>query len=925
VPHHLSSSGRRRLAAVAAAVAAVVALTSAGPAIAQTSARTPAAEPAAATQLAAPLLQAAAAAPDKRVNIVVLGDSFSAGNGAGDYIGPSTCYRSKSNWSLRYRNWLIDQGYTADVLPRACSGGVTDNYWNQRDLGNRPEFARCHTATADEIVTTVSLGLRSICNTKLRAQRESVTEGTDLVLFTFGGNDVRFSNIVKECFIAGDRNPGDCRSRVNYANGRLDDTGDDGLAAKLRKILVDLHEKRLRRGAKVVLLGYPQLVGNVDFVLKYKNKLTGATDSYDAARKVRELGTKGAAAQAKAVEDAEKEVGADFVTYLPQALTLFDGHQPDPRAGLKNPDSWFVEPFQTISYDTWYHPNPQGHQQYANILSGNFGTGADGTPVETAQALDLIFVIDTTGSMGGTIETVKNRVNAVVDRLAAGTSAYRIGVVSYRDQPDYTGDATDYPSRLDQEFTSDANAVKTAVGNLVAEGGGDYPESAYSGLDTAIKQPWRSGVKKQIIVFTDAPAHNPEPVSNLTAANIIDKALAVDPAVVNVVGNTDEALAEVAAGTGGKVLAAVDGDDVSAAIDVIIETSLAVPYATIGDSYNAAIGKAVTFDAAGSFDPAGGTLTYEWDVNSDGTADATTSTPSYTHTYTAAYEGLVTMTVKSTSGKTAVATAPILVERDGDGIQDEVDNCPDAANPGQEDRDEDGTGDLCDATSGIPTVDQEGVTVGETANATPVAVADAFTTETGAALTVPAPGVLANDTDADTGDTLTAKVTVKPRNGTLALAGDGSFTYTPKQRFTGTDTFTYTVTDSTGAMSTPATVTLTVAPQPTQQRLVFVAGGRDCLLVSGDVTGGKVTVTRTRNTVTKVTGTATVKTRSGRSVELTFSIVKDGRSYTATITAKDGRKVHTYRGKGTIHDNGKITIGQFGSKRTGFGFVLKTK
>jgi hypothetical protein len=59
-------------------------------------------------------------------------------------------------------------------------------------------------------------------------------------------------------------------------------------------------------------------------------------------------------------------------------------------------------------------------------------------------------------------------------------------------------------------------------------------------------------VKKQVIVFTDAPAHNPERVSNLTAADIIGAALVVDPAVVNVVGNTDTALAEVAAGTGGQ-------------------------------------------------------------------------------------------------------------------------------------------------------------------------------------------------------------------------------------------------------------------------------------------------------------------------------------------------------------------------------------
>ncbi|GAA3943205.1 hypothetical protein Aau02nite_49290 [Amorphoplanes auranticolor] len=899
-------------------LAAALSLTETGAAVAETQRRAPAAVPA---------LQAAAASPEKRLSIALVGDSFSAGNGAGNYENPTLCYRSRTNWSMRYRDWLHGRGYAAEVFNRACSGGVMKDYWTQRDVGNLPEVGRCHSGTGDEIITTVVGGPTSLCNTKLRPQKESITKTTDLVLFTFGGNDVRFKNIVEECFIVGDRDPGDCRARVKYANERLDDTGSDGMAAQLKDILVDMR-RRLRPDAKVVVLGYPQLVGDVDFVLKFRNKLTGKiTDTYDAAKKVRELGVKGRTVQEKAIAAAETEVGSDFVTHLPQALDRFAGHEPDPRAGLKNPNSWFVEPFQAAHPLTWYHPNPEGHEQYKNILTANFGAGATGTPVETAQALDLIFVVDTTGSMGGTIDAVKNRVNAVADRLAAGTSSYRIAVVSYRDQPGHTGDPSDYPSRLDQEFTADAAAVKAAVGNLSADGGGDYPESAFSGLDTAIKQPWRSGVKKQVIVFTDAPAHNPEPVSGLTAADIVAKALAVDPAVVNVVGNTDAALAEVAAGTGGKVLAAVDGEDVSTAIDEIVETSLATPYASIGDSYNAAVGKPVRFDGAGSFDPAGGTLTYVWDADSDGTPDATTSTPSYTHTYAAPYEGLVTMTVKSTSGKSAVATAPIIVDRDGDGVQDPVDNCPDIANPAQEDRDGDKTGNVCDPTSGIPAVDKEGVEVGtsEPENAAPVAVPDAFTTETGTALSVPAPGVLANDTDANAGDVFTAKVATAPRNGTLALAADGSFTYTPTARFTGTDTFTYTTADQAGATSPPATVTVTVAPQATKQRLVFVGGGRDCLLVSGDVTAGRVAVTRTKNTVTKVAGTATVRARSGKTVELTFDIVKDGRSYTATIRAKDGRKVITHRGKGTIHDNGKITIGQFGSRRTGFGFVLKTK
>jgi hypothetical protein len=69
-------------------------------------------------------------------------------------------------------------------------------------------------------------------------------------------------------------------------------------------------------------------------------------------------------------------------------------------------------------------------------------------------------------------------------------------------------------------------------------------------------------------------------------------------------------------------------------------------------------------------------------------------------------------------------------------------------------------------------------------------------------------GVLANDTDAD-GDTLTVSTWTQPANGTVYLNPDGSFTYTPRRDFFGTDTFTYVASDG-AAQSDPVTVTVTV-------------------------------------------------------------------------------------------------------------------
>ena len=101
------------------------------------------------------------------------------------------------------------------------------------------------------------------------------------------------------------------------------------------------------------------------------------------------------------------------------------------------------------------------------------------------------------------------------------------------------------------------------------------------------------------------------------------------------------------------------------------------------------------------------------------------------------------------------------------------------------------------------------VTVTVTAvNDAPVAVDDAATVAEDS--TANPINVLGNDTDPDTGTTLTITAITQPTNGTVVITGGGTgVTYTPDANFAGTDTFTYTITD--GALATDtATVSITV-------------------------------------------------------------------------------------------------------------------
>ncbi|NTV65085.1 MAG: tandem-95 repeat protein, partial [Oscillochloris sp.] len=94
-------------------------------------------------------------------------------------------------------------------------------------------------------------------------------------------------------------------------------------------------------------------------------------------------------------------------------------------------------------------------------------------------------------------------------------------------------------------------------------------------------------------------------------------------------------------------------------------------------------------------------------------------------------------------------------------------------------------------------------------NDAPVANDDSFGTNEDSPLSIAAPGLLANDTDAES-SSLTAVMVDNPAHGSLTLSASGAFTYTPAANWSGSDSFTYRASDGT-ANSNLATVTITVS------------------------------------------------------------------------------------------------------------------
>src|SRR5687768_7263848 len=92
-------------------------------------------------------------------------------------------------------------------------------------------------------------------------------------------------------------------------------------------------------------------------------------------------------------------------------------------------------------------------------------------------ALDIVFLMDATGSMNDEIEQLKATVGTIASRIEQlpGSSKPRLGLVAYRDRGD------EYVTRS-WDFTSDVQQFSANLANVRAADGGDYPEAVNAGL-----------------------------------------------------------------------------------------------------------------------------------------------------------------------------------------------------------------------------------------------------------------------------------------------------------------------------------------------------------------------------------------------------------------------------------------------------------
>ena len=570
-------------------------------------------------------------------SIVHLGDSYSAGNGArgasgaSNYVEPSGCYRSPTNWGQIFANSLKDV-FTVRYINRACSGAQLTHLTNPQ-----PKL----------------FGLSEI-----PPQIDAINKGVNLVLMTIGGNDVGFGKIVRECFVLGIRDVESCREEINEANATLPE-----LQVQLVESLITIGSQSLLNDkAKIVLVSYPHLIIDRPFTLQEDNI------SIDLQTAVRKLAVDADVVMRNAVQQANAALGRDTVIFFDATKALFAGHEPDPSVLSSNNDGWIWE-FDGLDPPEWYHFNPTGHSQLGEALSAFIRLqDVESSNFATAKSIDLAFVVDTTGSMSDEIASVRTNLNAIVSNLASSSADFRVAVVSYQDFPSLCGGS--YAARVDQPFTNDVVLIKAGINALSASGGCDEPESVYSGIKAALNLDWTDGAAKAMIVIGDAPPllkNGAEPVSGITAVELIAQSIALDPVAITAadvgVLSKGNAMGNITNSTGGNV---ITSRDVVSTVQKVINSTSAQPFAWLGVSYSGKVGEPIIFDASGSYDTNGGILVlYEWDFNGDGTFDRSTSVPSAQFSYSTDFIGLVLLRVTSDVNLTALGSASVTVNSKG--------------------------------------------------------------------------------------------------------------------------------------------------------------------------------------------------------------------------------------------------------------------
>ena len=204
---------------------------------------------------------------------------------------------------------------------------------------------------------------------------------------------------------------------------------------------------------------------------------------------------------------------------------------------------------------------------------------------EPRDTLEMVFVLDTTGSMGGLIDGAKQRIWGIINDVMQKSSKPRVkvGLVAYRD----IGDT--YVTKI-LPITEDLDKAYTTLMDFRADGGGDEPENVRKALADGVRNAGWSKPKEKLaqILFLvgDAPPQNyiQEPDVLATTAEAVKKNMIVNTIQCGSSDGTRQVWQTIAVRGEGKYFAIAQDGGV-ATIETPFDTKLAQLATKVGKTY----------------------------------------------------------------------------------------------------------------------------------------------------------------------------------------------------------------------------------------------------------------------------------------------------------------------------------------------------
>lgn len=295
--------------------------------------------------------------PEERAtsgDYVALGDSYSSGEGADDYLEGTNDDDATKKWIDDHSGGWLWPGEPHNNICRRSANAYSAGVYESFDFEGKYIFGACSGAISDDYYAD-----NHDDNDDEGPQRDHITDDTSLITMSMGGNDFGFSDVVGSCVVGGS-----CATDEHAAEV---DANIDAKIPKLVQLYKDLAADA-PSGARILIIGYPQLFPDPE-------DITNGSDSFIGENEQAWLNERGVHANA-AIQEAIRQSGATNIEFVDVSSAL-EGHE------IGTDDPWIHDLDLGVDGGDWtkpvsrnsFHPTADGQAAIAQLVEQQIRRG----------------------------------------------------------------------------------------------------------------------------------------------------------------------------------------------------------------------------------------------------------------------------------------------------------------------------------------------------------------------------------------------------------------------------------------------------------------------------------------------------------------------------------------------------------------------